>query len=200
LKQIELDCTVKDKEKSHHYSVLANIVAQSPNLDTTFVRSGNTQTIILYLDNLLSGKDSREIKHLVLRECTTHNDRDSSSSSSSSDYQGRTCHSYPPKFHSMFFFQLSHILPDLQRLTFLCDKQFLFTYSKKQSSYLNDLRQHFPKLTHLQLKMDFLGRKVFHHFKKQLDNIIRKNNSLFYTEYINVNRHARGVYELKIWL
>ncbi|CAF1440197.1 unnamed protein product, partial [Adineta steineri] len=125
--------------------------AQSPNLDTIFIRSYRTETIIIYLKNLFPKKNSNKIKNLVIREHTNNDLR-----GSSSDYAGDTPASHPPKFHSTFFFQLSQILPDLQQLTFVCDKKFWAIYSTKNSDCLNDLRQNFPKLAHLKLKMTFL--------------------------------------------
>ncbi|CAF1254162.1 unnamed protein product [Adineta steineri] len=142
LKQLELDCMIKGQEDSHQYSILKKIIAQSPNIDTIFIRSYNTKTIIVYLKNLFPKKNSNKIKNLVIREHTNNNLSDSSSS----DYAGYTPTSHPPKFYSTFFFELSQILPDLQQLTFVCDKTFRAIYSTKNSNCLNDLRLNFPKL------------------------------------------------------
>ncbi|CAF1233973.1 unnamed protein product [Adineta steineri] len=186
----------KGEEDSNQYSILTKIIGQSPNLDTIFIRSYRTETIIIYLKNLFPKKNSNKIKNLVIRE-HTNNDL---SDSSSSDYAGYTPASHPPKFYSSFFFELSQILPDLQQLTFVCDKTFWMIYSAKHSDFLNDLSQNFPKLTHLKLKMTFLGNKAFQSFKKRLDKAIQKNNSLFYTEYVDISNRLRPVYDLNIWL
>ncbi|UJR11854.1 hypothetical protein I4U23_016034 [Adineta vaga] len=176
LKQLELNCVVKGYEKSHQYSIIAKIIAQSPHLDTIFIRSNDTQSTIIHLENLFPEKKySNKIKCLTTREHTINDAivSSSSSSSSSSDYESATPRSYPPIFHSTFFFQLSQVLSDLQQMTFICDKQFLAIYSRKNSCYLNDIRQHCPKLTHLSLDMTFLGKKVFQSFKRRLDQRIR---------------------------
>ncbi|CAF1413174.1 unnamed protein product [Adineta steineri] len=195
LKQLELDCMRKGQEDSHQYSILTKIIDQSPNLDTIFIRSYRTEIIIIYSKNLFPKKNSNKIKNLLIREHTNNDLR-----GSSSDYAGDTPASHPPKFHSTFFFQLSQILPDLQQLTFVCDKKFWAIYSTKNCNCLNDLRQNFPKLTHLKLKMTFLGNKVFQSFKKRLNKTIQKNNSLFYTEYVDTSNRLRPVYDLNIWL